>query len=141
MNSLQLGVREINRPDLKRCAPTKKRAIALAQALAVAEELDQSACCVHYKPPHMLDLPCASPKDRVLEYLDSRLQEDQFIPSRDVFKTEDLEQKYHLERKTETEVKSAEPDCKPEVSFPSRPNPNTPALSPAIISWVRTMNS
>ena len=111
----------------------EEAAIALAKALAIDEELNQSACSAHYKPPHALNLPSASPKDRVEEYLDSRLQEDQFIPSRDVFKTEDLEQKHYPEPQTETNVKSTEPDYKPEVPFPSRPNPNRPALSPALI--------
>ena len=111
----------------------EEAAIALAKALAIDEELNQSACSTHYKPPHALDLPSASPKDRVQEYLDSRLQEDQFIPPRDVFKTEDLEQKHYPEPKIETNVKSTEPDCKPEVPFPSRPNPNGSALSPALI--------
>ena len=111
----------------------EEAAIALAKALAIDEELNQSDCSAHYKPPHALDLPSASPKDRVQEYLDSRLQEDQFIPPRDVFKTEDLEQKHYPEPKIETNVKSTEPDCKPEVPFPSRPNPNGSALSPALI--------
>ena len=66
-----------------------------AIAMAIDEELNQSAGSVHNKPPHALDLPSASPKDRVQEYLDSQLQGDQFIPPRDVFKTEDLDQKYH----------------------------------------------
>ena len=111
----------------------EEAAIALAKALAIDEELNQSACSAHYKPSHALDLPSASPKDRVQEYLDSRLQEDQFIPPRDVFKTEDLEQKHYPEPKIETNVKSTEPDCKPEVPFASKPNPNGSALSPALI--------
>ena len=84
----------------------EEAAIALAKALAIDEELNQSACSAHYKPPHVLDLLSASPKDRVQEYLDSRLQEDQFIPRRDVFKTEDLEQKHYPGPQIETNVKS-----------------------------------
>ena len=63
----------------------EEAAIALAKALAIDEELNPSACSVHYKPPHALVLPSASPKDRLQEYLDSRLQEDQFIPPHDKF--------------------------------------------------------
>lgn len=101
--------------------------------MAIDEELNQSAGSVHNKPPHALDLPSASPKERVQECLDSHLQEDQFIPPLDVFKTEDLDQKYHPEHKAETKVKFIEPDCKPEVPFPSKLNPNTPAFSPTLI--------
>lgn len=64
----------------------EEAAIALPKALANDEELNQSAGSVHHKPPHALDSPSASPKDRVQEYLDSQLQEDQFTPPCDVFR-------------------------------------------------------
>ena len=111
----------------------EEAAIALPKALAIDEELNQSAGSVHHKPPHALNSPSARPKDRVQEYLDSQLQEDQFTPPCDVFKKEDLEQKYHQEHKAETKVKLTEPGCKPEVPFPSSPDPNKPAFSPALI--------
>ena len=130
---LALARRKRNeQPKLEAMRLDEEAAITLAKPLAIDGELNQSACSVHYKPPHAPDLPSASPKDRVQEYLDSRLQ-DLFIPPRDVFKTEDLEQKHYPEPKTETNVKSTEPDCKPEVPFPSRPNPDRSALSPALI--------
>ena len=82
---------------LKAMRLDEEAAIALAKAIAIDEELNQPIDSVHNKPPHALDLPSASPKDRVQEYLDSQLQEDQFIPPREDFKTEDLDQKYHPE--------------------------------------------
>ena len=113
----------------------EEAAIALAKAMVIDKNLNQLAGSVHNKPPHALDLPSASPKVRVRVhyYVDSQFQEDQFIPPRDVFKTEDLDQKYHPEHKAETRVKFIEPDCKPEVPFPSKLNPNTPAFSSALI--------
>ena len=114
---LALARRKRNeKPKLEAIAPglDEEATIALAKALAI-----------DYKLPHAPNLPSASPKDCVQEYLDSRLQ-DLFIPPHDVSKTEDLEQKHYPEPKTETNVKSTEPDCKAEVPFPSTPqtNPN-----------------
>lgn len=117
----------------------EEAAIALAKATAIDEELNQSAGSVHYKPPHILDLPSASPKERVQKYLDLQ---DQFIPPCDVFKTENLE--YHLEHKAETKLK-LEPHCKLEVPFPTsltqtRPyfHQHSPQFNPP---WALTLNS
>ena len=103
----------------------EEAAIELAKAITIEEELNQSAGPVHYKPPHILDLPSASPKERVQGYLDLQ---DLFIPPCDVFKTEDLQQKYHSEQEAETKVK-LEPDYKLEVPFPSKINQNASILN------------
>ena len=118
----------------------EEAAIVLATAKAIDEELNESDLTVDKESFRTPDLPPVSPKQRMLEYLNT--QDESFPPASEVVKKESIK----LDQSSEPEFKvKLEPfmraqvtqpqDMRPEVSplTAVKLNPNTPAFTPVLL--------